>query len=50
MIYDSSTIIDYVEISDSPTRSEVVFDFVFSEAKKTAIIVTGYFKQLLEAI
>ena len=26
-------IIDYVEISDSPTRSEVIFDFVFSEAK-----------------
>ena len=27
-------IIDYVEISDSPTRSEVIFDFTFSEAKK----------------
>ena len=35
-------IIDYVEISDSPARREVIFDFVFSEVKK-AIIVTGYF-------
>ena len=37
-------IIDYVEISDSPTRSEVIFDFVFREAKKQLLSLQVIFQ------
>ena len=34
MIYDSFLIIDIHRNVNSPTRSEVIFDFVFRKAKK----------------